>query len=65
MPRKPLIPLPDFGLIAHFWDTWKTIQGWKGIAVIAFCVIAFTSAVNRYIGRGRAQRTVAAQRKRK
>jgi len=64
MPRKPLIPLPDLGLIAHFWDTWNTIQGLKGLAVIAIAVVGFTSAVNWYISRGRAQRTAAAQRKR-
>ena len=63
MPRKTLIPLPDFGLVAHFWDTWKTIRGFTGIAVIFIVVAAFTTIVEWYIARGRERRNAAAHKR--
>jgi hypothetical protein len=64
MPRKTLIPLPNLGLFAHFKDTWKTIGGWKGIAVIAAVVLIFNSGVTWYVSRGTARRAAARQKAR-
>jgi hypothetical protein len=63
MPRRPLIPLPDFGIVAHFWDTWQAIRGFYGIAVIAIVVFLFNFGVTWYITRGRERRSAAAQKK--
>lgn len=65
MARRPLIPLPDFGLVAHFWDTWKALRGFYGIAVIALIVFLFNTGVTWYITSARERRTVAAQKKAK
>ena len=61
MPRKTLIPLPDFGLIAHFHDTIETIGGWKGILLICVLALAFQSFVTWFISRGSAKRREARQ----
>ena len=62
MPRKTLIPLPDFGLVAHFKDTWHTIGGWKAIAVIATVVLVFNLSVTWYVNRGTARRKAAREK---
>ena len=51
MPK--LITLPDFGILARFWDAWDSIQGWKGFLVLLAFVWLFQAGVGFFIGYSR------------
>ena len=51
MPK--LINLPDFGILHRFWDTWDSIQGWKGFFFLLAFVWLFQVGVGFFISYSR------------
>ena len=53
-----LITLPDWGVWRKFLETWSSIQGFKGVAVLMGFIYLFQVAVGYFIrvSRDRSQR---------
>ena len=62
-----LIPLPDFGFYRKFLNTWESIHGFRGLAVLMGFIYLFQVAVGYFISysRARSQRQKAELLKRK